>query len=169
MKKSAPDRGLELTNNSKAGPSLSLSRSKSCINRTSECWRACYGHGIRYQSDGAKGKRLRNFETVEFLLDCGGPEAFAEHLIDLIDRARPSGWLIAKLSGFEPTVPWSLRLMDVGDFHRVEFVQAWILAARSRPECMLWWYTRSYLDNEMFIALSEPASSQCPGMAQYRL
>jgi hypothetical protein len=135
-----------------------LSRSKSCINKTSECWRACYGHGIRYQSNGARSKRFRNFETVEFLLEHGGTEALAEHLVDLIDRARPCGWLIAKASGFLPAVPWSLRLMDVGDFHRLEFVQAWAMAARSRPECLLWWYTRSYVDNEMFNALSEFAS-----------
>lgn len=55
--------GLELTNNSKAGPSFSLSRAHSCINKTNECWRACYGHGIRYQSDGAQRKRLKNFRV----------------------------------------------------------------------------------------------------------
>lgn len=150
--------GLELTDNSKAGPSFSLSRTRSCINKTAECWRACYGHGIRYQSEGARSKRLRNFETVEYLLDQGGPEMLSEHLIELIDRARPTGWLIAKSMGATPPVPWTLRLMDVGDAHRPGFAAAWKIAARSRPECSLWFYTRSFIADEMFEALTKLAA-----------
>lgn len=149
---------LELTDNSKAGPSFSLSRTRSCINKTAECWRACYGHGIRYQSEGARSKRLRNFETVEYLLDHGGAELLAEHLIDLIDRARPAGWLIARSIGTAPSVPWSLRLMDVGDFFRPDYADAWRIAAGSRPQCSLWFYTRSFVDDALFAALTQLAA-----------
>jgi len=159
MTTSRPSLGLELTDNSKAGPSFSLSRTRSCINKTAECWRACYGHGIRYQSRGAQTKRLRNFETVEYLLDHGGPELLSEHFIELIDRARPTGWLIARSMGTTtPPVPWTLRLMDVGDMFRPDFAHAWRIAARSRPECSLWFYTRSFVEDAMFAALTELAA-----------
>lgn len=158
MEATSIELGLELTNNSKAGPSFSLSRAHSCINKTNECWRACYGHGIRYQSDSAQRKRLKNFQTVDFLLKRGGAELLAEHLVEVIDRARPTGWLIARSAGLTPPVPWTLRLMDVGDFFHPEFVHAWIIAATARGECSLWFYTRSYLADDMFAALTKLAS-----------
>lgn len=150
--------GLELTNNSKTGPSFSLSRRYSCINKTDECARACYGNGIRYQSDGAIAKRRRNFETVEYLLNAGGPALLAEHLVEVIDHARPSGWLIAKSMGITASVPFTLRLQDVGDFHSPDYVKAWQIAADHRHQCSIWFYTRSFVDDAMFSALSALAS-----------
>lgn len=158
MKATSIELGLELTNNSKTGPSFSLSRRDTCINKTDECSRACYGNGIRYQSDGAITKRRKNFDTVEYLLNTGGHELLAEHLVEIIDRARPSGWLLAKSTGLTPSVPFTLRLQDVGDFHHPNYVKAWQIAAGQRPQCAIWFYTRSFVDAAMFLALTDLAS-----------
>ncbi len=108
--------GLELTNNSKTGWAFSLSRNDSCIHATDICRKLCYGNGIRYQSAGQKDKRRRNFKTVEFLLERGGPELLAENLIALVDQARPSDWLAAQICDEPTSLPWSLRIHDVGDY-----------------------------------------------------
>ena len=114
--------GLRLTNNSKTGPAFSLPR-VTCINKTEACWKACYGHGIRYQNDAQRAKRLQNYRTVMYLLKHGGPELLAENLVALIDQARPVDWLTAKVSGTETAVPFSLRLHDLGDY--AEFRIIW--------------------------------------------
>ncbi len=49
--------------------------------------RACYGNGIRYQSDGAITKRRRIFETVEYVLNARCSQLLAEYLVEIIDRA----------------------------------------------------------------------------------
>ncbi|MBX9771790.1 MAG: hypothetical protein K2X29_10485, partial [Candidatus Obscuribacterales bacterium] len=105
--------GLELTNNSKTGWAFSLSREQTCVNATDVCKKLCYGKGIRYQSESHKAKRLRNFETCEFLLSQGGPELLAQNLEMLVDHARPMDWLAASISGSRPSVPWTLRIHDV--------------------------------------------------------
>ncbi len=155
--------GLRLTNNSKTGPAFSLPRI-TCINKTETCWNACYGHGIRYQNDAQRAKRQQNYRTVMYLLKQGGPELLAENLVALIDQARPVDWLTAKVSGTETAVPFSLRLHDLGDFVSSSYAEAWTLAVRSRPECSFWFYTRSFLDNTLFAALTELAAlPNCQG------
>ena len=108
--------GLDLTVNSKVGMAFSLTRNKSCINATAVCKKLCYGKGIRYQSEGQRAKRERNFRTVEYLLALGGPELLAENLLLLVDHARPLDWLTAKLTGRKGAMPWSLRIHDVGEY-----------------------------------------------------
>lgn len=156
--------GLEVTHNSKAGYAFSLPRSKTCIYKTDACAKACYGNGIRYQSDGQKRKRARNFKTVEFLLDRGGPALLAENLVILIDQARPIDWIASSITGIKTAVPWSLRLHDIGDVHSARYAQAWLLAVRQRPQCSLWFYTRSFPDDEIFeILTSLAAEPNCKG------
>ncbi len=147
---------LELTDNSKTGPAFSLMRSLSCINRTPACTAACYGNSVRYQSSGQRTKRERNYKTCQYLIKEGGPELLAENLVILIDRARPSEYLIG--IDFQPARPWTLRLHDVGDFFSISYVQAWRLAAKKRPLCNLWFYTRSFLDEQMLSELTGLAS-----------
>jgi len=108
--------GLETTNNSKTGFAFSLPRSKTCINKTSVCASVCYGNGIRYQSDGQRSKRERNYRTCEFLLEKGGPELLAQNLSILIDQARPIDWIAATVSNQPTNVPWTFRIHDVGDY-----------------------------------------------------
>lgn len=156
--------GLELTSNSKVGWAFSLPRNKTCINSTSLCRKLCYGNGIRYQSKGQVAKRERNFRTVELLLEEGGPELLAENLVMLIDQARPRDWLSAKVTGTSTVVPWSIRLQDLGDFFSIDYVKAWEIAARKRPGCSFWFYTRSFHDQDLLVALTELASlPNCQG------
>lgn len=108
--------GLSLTRNSKVGAAFSMSRTKTCVNKTMVCHDACYGNGIRYQSSTQKEKRNRNFETAELLLQKGGATLLAENLIMLIDQARPLDWLAAKTIGMQPEAPWSVRIHDVGEY-----------------------------------------------------
>ncbi len=159
------DYGLELTNNSKVGWAFSLPRNKTCINATSICRKLCYGNDIRYQSDGQKAKRERNYRTVELLLREGGPELLAENILMLVDQARPRDWLSAKVTGCLPNTPWTMRIHDVGDFFdSAEYVQAWLLVLQKRPDCSFWFYTRSFLDADLFKALTELASlKNCQG------
>ncbi len=158
------DYGLELTNNSKVGMAFSLPRSETCINATKLCKRLCYGDSIRYQSKGQKDKRSRNLRTVEFLLAEGGPELLAENLTMLVDQARPRDWLTARITGSKTTVPFSLRVHDVGDFYSIDYVRAWVLTAKNRPECRFWFYTRSFIGGEIFQALTELAKlPNCQG------
>lgn len=157
--------GLELTDNSKVGWAFSLSRKSSCINATDLCRKLCYGNGIRYQSDGQKAKRIRNFRTAEFLLERGGPELLAENLIALVDQARPVDWLAASICGEDTVLPWSLRIHDVGDHYSVEYSRAWLIAVRSRPDCKFWFYTRSFIDQAILAVLSELAAlPNCKGL-----
>ncbi len=146
--------GLELTRNSKVGWAFSVSRIESCIGATEACRALCYGNGVRYSTKGAKRKRERNFRTVERLLALGGPELLADNLVHLIDMARPTDWLVAKLSGVKTKVPWSLRLFDIGDVHRPEVAYAWCLAAIKRPDCQLWFYSRSFVEPEILKKLA---------------
>ena len=157
--------GLELTENSKVGWAFSLSRRHSCINATEICKSLCYGNGFRYHSEAQIEKRLRNFRTLEFLLDKGGPELLACNLVALADQARPSDWLAAELSG-EPThVPWGLRIHDVGDYHSLRYAQAWLIAVRQRPKCSFWFYTRSFVEPDLLAVLSELAALEnCSGL-----
>jgi hypothetical protein len=156
--------GLELTNNSKVGWAFSLPRSKTCINATEICKRLCYGNGIRYQSEPQKAKRERNYRTVEFLLKEGGPELLAQNLSMLVDQARPRDWLTAKITGAKTNVPWTLRINDVGDAYSVDYVKAWFLAAQKQPACSFWFYTRSFIDEELFVGLTELAAlPNCQG------
>lgn len=147
------DYGLELTNNSKVGWAFSLLRSETCIGATALCRKLCYGNSIRYQTAGHKAKRARNFRTIELLLEKGGPALLAENLVMLIDQARPRDWLTAQVTGAATTVPWSLRIHDIGDFHSVPYVQAWLLAAKLRPQCVFWFYTRSFTESDVLAAL----------------
>lgn len=150
--------GLELTMNSKVGPAFSLSRSSSCVNKTKTCERVCYGNGIRYRSVGQTNKRMRNFKTAEFLLQHGGSELLAENLVAVVDQARPIDYLAASITKTETAIPWTLRIHDVGDFYSVDYVRAWIMTAQQRKHCRFWFYTRSFVDPELFQELSELAS-----------
>lgn len=156
--------GLELTNNSKASWAFSLPRSATCIGATETCKGVCYGNGVRYQASGQKGRRERNFRTIELLLAKGGPKVLAENLVALADQVRPSDWLAASITGTQTQTPWTLRIHDVGDFHSAQYVKAWLLAAQQRPLCSFWFYTRSFLDVEIFDAMTELASlGNCKG------
>jgi hypothetical protein len=95
---------------------FSLPRTETCINATSLCKRFCYGNGIRYQTDGQKAKRARNYRTCEFLLAEGGPELLAENLSMLVDQARPRNWLTARIAGVKTDIPWTIRIHDIGDY-----------------------------------------------------
>jgi len=163
-KKQDSEFGLEITHNSKVGCAFSLPRSKTCIGKTQACEKVCYGNGIRYQSHRQRGKRERNFRTVEFLLLNGGPRLLAENLVILIDQARPIDWIAARITGMDTQVPWSLRIHDIGDFQSVPYIEAWAIAMKKRPDCAFWFYTRSFLDEEMFVALTKLASQpNCKG------
>ncbi len=156
--------GLELTNNSKTGWAFSLPRSSTCINATGTCKALCYGNGLRYQSVSQKAKRERNFRTVELLLKEGGSRLLAQNLIMLIDQIKPADWFVAGLNGNETTIPWTLRIHDIGDFHSIDYINAWYLAILERPLCSFWFYTRSFQNTEMFNALTRLASlSNCQG------
>jgi len=156
--------GLELTNNSKASWAFSLPRSETCVGATPICKSVCYGNGLRYQTTGQKGRRERNFRTIELLLAKGGPELLAENLVALSDTVRPSDWLAASITGAPTQMPWTLRIHDVGDFHTVEYVKAWLLAVQQRPLCSFWFYTRSFSDKMIYDAMTELASSaNCKG------
>lgn len=162
--KMALDYGLELTNNSKVGWAFSLPRTETCTNATALCRKLCYGNSFRYQSAGQKAKRGRNFRTCEFLLAEGGPELLAENLSMLVDQARPRDWLTARIRGTMTTVPFTLRVHDVGDFYSPEYVQAWALTAKKHPECKFWFYTRSFIDTDVFAELTKLASlPNCQG------
>ena len=150
--------GLELTKNSKVGPAFSLSRSSSCINKTALCERVCYGNGIRYRSVGQTEKRMRNYKTAEFLIQHGGSKLLAENLVAVVDQARPIDYLAAMITKTETAIPWTLRIHDVGDFYSVNYVNAWVLTAKQRPNCRFWFYTRSFVEPELFEALSEFAA-----------
>ncbi len=156
--------GLELTNNSKTSWAFSMPRDKTCVMATEVCRKVCYGNGIRYQSMAQKAKRARNYRTVELLLDRGGPELLAQNLIALIDQVRPSDWLAASITGESTRTPWTIRVHDVGDWHEVRYVKAWLIAAKERPLCKLWFYTRSFLEPELFKAITQLASlHNCQG------
>ncbi|HEY9786943.1 MAG TPA: hypothetical protein V6D17_16245 [Candidatus Obscuribacterales bacterium] len=159
------DYGLALTNNSKASWAFSLPRSKTCIMATSVCKKLCYGNGIRYQSAPQKEKRERNYRTVKLLLQKGGASLLAENLVALIDQARPSDWLAATVTGRKTKTPWTIRIHDTGDFDRdLNYVEAWRLAVVQRPQCSFWFYTRSFLEKELFDVLSKLASlANCQG------
>ncbi len=158
------DFGLELTQNSKVGWAFSLPRNKSCIQATETCKRLCYGNGIRYQTVAHQLKRERNYRTVRFLLDKGGPELLASNLLALIDQARPIDWLAAQITGLKTAVPWTLRIHDLGDFDQVDYVQAWSIAVGLRPDCAFWFYTRSFAEGELLKALCELARlANCQG------
>ena len=156
--------GLELTNNSKASWAFSLPRSATCIGATPICKTVCYGNGVRYQTAGQKSRRERNFRTIELLLATGGPELLAENLVALADQVRPSDWLAASITGTPTQTPWTLRIHDVGDFHSAEYAKAWLLAAQQRPLCSFWFYTRSFVDNQILDAMTElAAQANCKG------
>ena len=156
--------GLELTNNSKTGWAFSLPRSSTCINATNTCKALCYGNGLRYQSAGQKAKRERNFKTVELLLEEGSSRLLAQNLIMLIDQVKPADWFVANLNNSKTSLPWTLRIHDVGDFHSIDYINAWYLAILERPLCSFWFYTRSFQDIKMFNALTRLASlSNCQG------
>jgi hypothetical protein len=158
------DFGLALTNNSKASWAFSMPRDKTCIMATKVCRQLCYGNGIRYQNAAQKAKRERNYRTVELLLSRGGPELLAENLVALIDQARPVDWLAAKITDSKTRTPWTVRIHDVGDWHKIEYVKAWCLAGLQRPLCALWFYTRSFLDKKLFQELTKLASlPNCQG------
>ncbi len=158
------DYGLELTNNSKASWAFSMPRKQTCVMATDVCWKLCYGNGIRYQSKAQKAKRERNFRTVELLLSKGGPELLAQNLVGLIDQVRPSDWLAATITGEETKTPWTLRIHDIGDWHKTSYAEAWLLAAEQRPLCSFWFYTRSFLIGELFDSLTKLASlANCQG------
>lgn len=158
------DYWLELTNNSKVGWAFSLPRARTCIGATQICKNLCYGRGIRYQSDAQKGKRERNFKTCEFLLAAGGPELLAENLSMLVEQARPRDWLAAKINGVLTRIPWTLRIQDVGDFYSIGYIKAWTLVVKKYPQCLFWFYTRSFTDASMFQELTELASLEnCQG------
>ena len=158
------DYGLELTCNSKVGWAFSLPRKRTCVGATELCKKHCYGNGIRYQSDAQKSKRERNLRTCEFLLEAGGPELLAENLAMLVEQARPRDWIAAKINGVPTRIPWTLRVHDVGDFWDVEYVRAWHFVVRKYSQCSFWFYTRSFVDVEIFQELTELASlKNCQG------
>lgn len=154
----AHDYGLELTQNSKVGWAFSLSRRESCVNATEICKLLCYGNGVRYQSEAQRQKRMRNYRTCKYLLDKGGPELLAENLIALVDQARPVDWLAAQISGEPTNLPYSFRVHDVGDYFSCQYALAWLIAIQNRPQCKFWFYTRSFLDKDLFETLSKLAN-----------
>jgi len=158
------DYGLELTNNSKVGWAFSLPRTETCVGSTALCRRLCYGRGIRYQSAGQKAKRNRNFRTAEFLLANGGPDLLAKNLAMLVERARPRDWLTARITGTETAIPWSLRLHDLGDFYSTSYTEAWYQVVEKYDQCLFWFYTRSFLEVDLFESLTKLAGlPNCQG------
>jgi hypothetical protein len=161
---STHDYGLELTNNSKVGWAFSLPRTETCINATEICRKLCYGNGIRYQSNAQKAKRARNSRTIELLLAEGGAELLAENLSTMVEHARPRDWLAARIKKVETRLPWTIRIHDVGDFHSIEYVQAWIAVVQKFPQCSFWFYTRSFIEQKMLDVLTELAQLEnCQG------
>jgi hypothetical protein len=140
------------------GWAFSLPRNKTCINATSICKRLCYGNGVRYQTAGQKAKRERNFRTVQFLLNEGGPELLAQNLCLMVDQARPRDWLCATITATQTAIPWTLRIHDIGDFHSVDYVESWFLTVQKYPECRFWFYTRSFADDKLFSDLTRLAA-----------
>lgn len=158
------DFGLELTCNSKVGWAFSLPRKETCINSTQICRDLCYGRGIRYQSEAQKNKRQRNYRTVMFLLEKGGPELLAQNLSDLVDLARPIDWLAAQIMGQPTKLPYTLRLQDVGDAFSAPYAAAWVLTVQQRPQCKFWFYTRSFRHQDVFEELCKLAAlPNCQG------
>lgn len=158
------DYGLELTNNSKTSWAFSMPREQTCVSATELCRRVCYGNGVRYRTTGSKEKRRKNFRTVELLLDRGGAELLAQNLVELTDKARPGDWLTASVTGAKTRTPWTLRIHDIGDFYRVEYVRAWEIAIKMRPDCSFWFYTRSFDKADLFEAMTEMATLEnCKG------
>ena len=67
---------------------------------------------------------------------------------------------IVRNSGYSPL----FRYRHSGDFHEARYAKAWLLAAKERPLCKLWFYTRSFFEPELFQALTELASlPNCQG------
>jgi len=94
----------------------------------------------------------------------GGPALLAENLVILIDRARPIDWIASTITGMDTHVPWTFRINDIGDFHKASYAEAWTLAVKKRTDCSFWFYTRSFLDDKIFAALTELASQpNCSG------
>lgn len=158
------DYGLELTNNSKTSWAFSMPRNKTCVSATEICKRVCYGNGVRYQTHGSRAKRERNLRTVELLLCRGGPEILSMNLIEMIDKARPVDWLTASVTERQTQTPWTIRIHDIGDFYRRDYVVAWAIAISLRPQCSFWFYTRSFDDKVLFEAMTVMAGlPNCKG------
>lgn len=153
--------GLSLTVNSKVGFAFSLPVEESCIGKTGVCSKLCYGRGIRYRSSGQMKKQERNFRTVKFLLNLGGPKLLGENLVHLVDQARPGDYLAAKYSGASTFLPWAIRIQDLGDFMNSSYVEAWLYCVKSRPECRFWFYTRSFSLEDSLLRLA--SESNCQG------
>ncbi len=81
-----------------------------------------------------------------------------------MDLARPIDWIASKVTGEKTCVPWTFRIHDIGDFHSIDYVYAWLLTAEQRPECSFWFYTRSFVDEVLFESLTALAEKKnCRG------
>jgi hypothetical protein len=157
--------GLEATDNSKAGPSFALPPEKVCGDvATTTCKHNCYKKSVRYNTAGSIGKRERNFQTVERLLELGGPQLLAKALIELIDEYKPKDWFVAQATGGKTSRPWSFRIHDLGEFYRTEYIEAWLIAVSERPLCQFWFYTRAFKIQDRYKLLSRLAAlANCQG------
>jgi hypothetical protein len=94
----------------------------------------------------------------------GGAELLAENLSTMVEHARPRDWLAARIKQVETRLPWTIRIHDVGDFHSIGYVKAWIAVVQKFPQCSFWFYTRSFLEQKMLDILTGLAQLEnCQG------
>jgi hypothetical protein len=56
------------------------------------------------------------------------------------------------------------RYRNSGDFWAVDYIRAWQIVVRKYPQCSFWFYTRSFIDQNIFVALTELAQLEnCQG------
>lgn len=143
---------LHSTENSKAGPSWAIPPALSCHWATEACRKACYGQGFTYNSPASKGYRDNNYNTVVTLMGIAN-ELAIHALCELVDAAKPKEGL------------WTYRIHDLGDFFNLQYISVWTEVVKRRPECKFWFYTRAYIEGEMFKALTSLASlPNCKGL-----
>ena len=123
--------------------------------------------GVWYESGNSGCSLVLEFNILRHCsLDAGLDRSDAPNIVQITapKSLQSHNWLTARITGGKTKIPFTLRLQDVGDFYSVDYVRAWLLTAQKHSECKFWFYTRSFIDTDVFAELTKLASlPNCQG------
>lgn len=115
--------------NTKVGEDVftfSLPAKKSCPGASAWCLKRCYAWRYEQRRPACRKAYASNLALAN------APERFAETVIGVLPRILPC-----------------FRIHVSGDFHTVQYAEAWIRICQAFPQTLFWGYTRSWAAPEL--------------------
>ncbi len=95
----------------------------------------CYAANAEFQYVGTRLNRWHNFDLLRFAAEEGGVEAQTKLILDSLE------WFLSEKKKYGKIK--TIRIHESGDFYNLKYLDAWMGAAKARPDLHFYAYTKS--------------------------